>query len=91
VHRAQARAEKSIAVLPFTDMSQKKDQEYLADGMAEEILNQLAEVPDLVVPARTSSFYFKGKQTKIPDIAAAGCRSSAKAASGARGSPARDD
>jgi TolB-like protein/Tfp pilus assembly protein PilF len=61
--------EKSIAVLPFTDMSEKHDQEYLADGMAEEIINLLAEVPDLLVPGRTSSFYFKGKQTKIPDIA----------------------
>jgi TolB-like protein/Tfp pilus assembly protein PilF len=61
--------EKSIAVLPFTDMSEKHDQEYLADGMAEDILIQLAQVPDLLVPARTSSFYFKGKPTKIPDIA----------------------
>ena len=66
---AAAIPEKSIAVLPFTDMSEKKDQEYLADGMAEEILNLLAQVPDLLVPARTSSFYFKGKQTKIPEIA----------------------
>ena len=66
---ATAISEKSIAVLPFTDMSEKKDQEYLADGMAEEIINLLAQVPDLLVPARTSSFYFKGKQTKIPDIA----------------------
>jgi TolB-like protein len=66
---AAAISEKSIAVLPFTDMSEKKDQEFLADGMAEEILNLLAQVPDLLVPARTSSFYFKGKPTKIPDIA----------------------
>ena len=50
-------------------MSEKKDQEYLGDGMAEEIINLLAQVPDLLVPARTSSFYFKGKQTKVPDIA----------------------
>ena len=60
---------KSIAVLPFADMSEKKDQEYLADGMAEEILNLLANAPGLLVAARTSSFYFKGKQTKIQDIA----------------------
>ena len=66
---AAAISEKSIAVLPFTDMSEKHDQEYLADGMAEEILNLLSQVPDLLVPARTSSFYFKGKQTKIPEIA----------------------
>ncbi len=66
---AAAISEKSIAVLPFTDMSEMKDQEYLADGMAEEIINQLAKVPDLLVPARTSSFYFKGKETKLPDVA----------------------
>jgi adenylate cyclase len=62
-------AERSIAVLPFTDMSEGKDQEYFADGMAEEIISLLARVPELHVPARTSSFFFKGKPTKIPDIA----------------------
>jgi TolB-like protein/Tfp pilus assembly protein PilF len=62
-------SEKSIAVLPFLDMSAKKDQEYFADGMAEEIINLLAKVPDLRVPARTSSFYFKGKPTQVPEIA----------------------
>src|SRR3984957_9351981 len=61
-------SDKSIAVLPFVDMSEKKDQEYFADGMSEEIINLLAKVPDLRVPARTSSFYFKGKPTKVPDI-----------------------
>ncbi|MBS0380724.1 MAG: TIR domain-containing protein [Proteobacteria bacterium] len=61
--------EKSIAVLPFVDMSEKHDQEYFADGMAEEIIDLLAKVPDLHVPARTSSFYFKDKATKVPDIA----------------------
>jgi TolB-like protein/Flp pilus assembly protein TadD len=60
---------KSIAVLPFRDMSENRDQEFLAEGIAEEILNQLTQVPDLLVPARTSSFYFKGKDTKIADIA----------------------
>ena len=62
-------SEKSIAVLPFADMSEKKDQEYFADGMTEEIINLLTKVPDLRVPARTSSFYFRGKLTKVPDIA----------------------
>jgi TolB-like protein/tetratricopeptide (TPR) repeat protein len=66
---AVATIEKSIAVLPFVDMSEKKDQEYFGDGMAEEIIDLLAKVPDLRVPARTSSFYFKGKSTKVPDIA----------------------
>jgi TolB-like protein/Flp pilus assembly protein TadD len=60
---------KSIAVLPFTDMSQAKDQEFLADGMAEEIINVLAKAPDLLVTARTSSFHFKGTQATVPAIA----------------------
>ncbi len=62
-------SEKSIAVLPFTDMSEKHDQEFFGDGMAEEIIDLLTRVPDLRVPARTSSFYFKDKATKLPDIA----------------------
>jgi TolB-like protein/DNA-binding winged helix-turn-helix (wHTH) protein/Flp pilus assembly protein TadD len=62
-------SEKSLAVLPFVDMSEKKDQEYFADGMAEEIIDLLAKVPNLRVPARTSSFYFKDKPTKVPEIA----------------------
>ena len=61
--------EKSIAVLPFVDMSEKKDQEYFSDGLAEELLDLLAQVPDLRVPARTSSFYFKGKSDDIASIA----------------------
>ncbi len=58
---AQAALEKSIAVLPFTDMSQAHDQEFFADGMAEQILDLLAKIPSLKVIARTSSFQFKGK------------------------------
>jgi len=61
--------EKSVAVLPFVDMSEKHDQEYFADGLSEELIDLLTKVPDLRVPARTSSFYFKGKQTRISDIA----------------------
>ncbi len=60
--------EKSVAVLPFVDMSEKHDQEYFADGLSEELIDLLSRVPDLRVPARTSSFYFKGKAAKIPDI-----------------------
>src|SRR6185295_775597 len=52
---------KSIAVLPFTDLSPGHDQEYFSDGVAEEILNALAKVKDLKVAGRTSSFSFKGK------------------------------
>lgn len=59
----------SIAVLPFVDMSPSKDQEYFGDGITEEILNVLAQVPDLRVPARTSSFSFKGKELPIREIA----------------------
>ena len=60
---------KSIAVLPFVDMSPTKDQEYMSDGIAEELLNLLAKVPDLKVIARTSSFAFKGEKVEIAEIA----------------------
>jgi TolB-like protein/tetratricopeptide (TPR) repeat protein len=63
--------EKSVAVLPFVDMSEKKDQEYFSDGMSEELISLLAKLSDLRVPARTSAFYFKGKQVAIADIARA--------------------
>lgn len=63
--------EKSIAVLPFLNMSDDKNNEYFSDGLAEELIDLLAKVPGLHVPARTSSFYFKGKQTTITEIAKA--------------------
>ena len=68
---ALATPEKSVAVLPFLDMSEKKDQEFFSDGLSEELIDMLARVPELRVPARTSSFYFKGKQKTIADIASA--------------------
>ena len=61
---------KSIAVLPFADMSQSQDQGWFADGLAEEILNALVKVPDLQVAARTSSFQYKGSSQSIGEIAA---------------------
>jgi len=61
--------DKSIAVLPFVDMSEKRDQEYFSDGLTEELLDLLSQVPDLYVPARTSSFYFKGKAEDVATIA----------------------
>lgn len=61
---------KSIAVLPFADMSAERDQEYFGDGIAEEILNLLAQSPELKVIARTSSFSFKGSTADIETIAA---------------------
>jgi len=63
--------DKSVAVLPFLDLSEKKDEEYFADGMSEELIDVLARVPELRIPARTSSFYFKGKQATISEIARA--------------------
>jgi TolB-like protein/Tfp pilus assembly protein PilF len=64
-------SEQSIAVLPFVDMSQNKDQEYFSDGLTEELIGLLTRVPELRVPARTSCFYFKSKQATISDIARA--------------------
>jgi len=63
--------EKSIAVLPFADLSEKHDQEYFADGMAEEIANLLTKVPELKVIGRTSSFQFKGKTDDLRKIGSA--------------------
>jgi len=60
--------EKSIAVLAFTDMSPRKDQEYFCDGMAEEVMNALAQIPGLKVSARTSAFQFKGRESDIQTI-----------------------
>jgi TolB-like protein len=61
--------DKSIAVLPFADLSEKHDQEYFSDGLSEELIEQLTKVRDLHVPGRTSSFYFKGKSEDIATIA----------------------
>jgi TolB-like protein len=61
-------SEKSVAVLPFVDMSQKKDQEYFSDGLCEELIDRLAHSPDLKVIARTSSFQFKGKNEDVRTI-----------------------
>jgi TolB-like protein/Flp pilus assembly protein TadD len=60
--------EKSIAVLPFVNMSSDPEQEYFSDGLSEEILNLLAKVPGLKVIARTSSFAFKGKNEDVRTI-----------------------
>jgi len=60
---------KSIAVLPFVDLSPAKDQEYFCDGISEEILDALAKVEGLRVVARTSSFSFKAKNADVAEIA----------------------
>ncbi|TMP91888.1 MAG: hypothetical protein E6L08_09755 [Verrucomicrobia bacterium] len=66
---AAAVSDKSIAVLPFVDLSQAHDQEYFCDGISEEILDALAKVEGLRVVARTSSFSFKGKNADVGEIA----------------------
>jgi serine/threonine protein kinase/Tfp pilus assembly protein PilF len=58
----------SLAVLPFADMSPGKDNEYFSDGLAEEIINALTQLPGLQVTARTSSFYFRGREADIREI-----------------------
>jgi TolB-like protein len=65
----QASDNKSIAVLPFVAMSSGEDDEYFADGLTEEILNSLAQLPELLVTARTSAFHFKGKDIPVQEIA----------------------
>lgn len=67
--RVESYGDRSIAVLAFQDMSQNKDQEYLSDGIAEELLNLLAKVPELRVISRSSAFSFKGKDVKLAHVA----------------------
>ena len=61
--------DQSIAVLPFVDMSPHGDQEYFSDGIAEELLNLLAKIPELRVISRSSAFSYKGKDFKLTDVA----------------------
>jgi transcriptional activator of cad operon len=60
---------KSIAVLPFLDLTEGMKEEEFADGMTEELIDKLSKIPGLRVPGATSSFYFKGKQLPVADIA----------------------
>jgi TolB-like protein/Flp pilus assembly protein TadD/predicted Ser/Thr protein kinase len=66
---SDAVSDKSIAVLPFVDMSEKHDQEYFSDGLSEELIDRLTHSPDLKVIARTSAFAFKGKNEDVRSIA----------------------
>src|SRR4029077_4685583 len=66
---AQPHPNKSIAVLPFVDMSDKRDEEYFSDGLSEELIDHLVHSPDLKVIARSSSFQFKGKNEDARSIA----------------------
>ncbi|MDA9909851.1 hypothetical protein N9E57_04970 [Gammaproteobacteria bacterium] len=60
--------EKSIAVLPFADLSENSDQEYFSDGLSQDLINHLAMMPDLQVAGRESSFYYKGRDEVLSDI-----------------------
>ncbi len=66
--REKTEARKSIAVLPFDDLSPERNQEYFCDGLAEEIINALTQVRGLRVAARSSSFYFKGRSVDIREV-----------------------
>jgi serine/threonine protein kinase/predicted Zn-dependent protease len=66
---AQPQPDKSIAVLPFVDMSENQDQEYFSDGLSEELIDHLVHSPDLKVIARTSSFQFKARNEDVRAIA----------------------
>jgi TolB-like protein len=68
--RVESYGEKSIAVLPFVNMSPDPDQAYFADGIAEELLNLLATIPTLRVTSRSSSFMFRGDALDLPEVAA---------------------
>lgn len=61
--------DKSIAVLPFVNMSSDEEQEYFSDGLSEELLNLLAKIPELRVTSRSSAFAFKGEKINIPEVA----------------------
>jgi TolB-like protein len=66
---APVSSDKSVAVLPFVDMSEQHDQDYFSDGLSEELIDHLAHIPDLRVIARTSAFAFKGKNEDVRSIA----------------------
>ena len=65
----QAPAERSIAVLPFSNWSSDPENEFFSDGVSEELINLLTKLPQLQVSARTSSFAFKNKEVNVKTIA----------------------
>jgi len=68
---AASQPQNSIAVLPFLDLTEGMKEEEFADGMTEELIDKLSRIPGLRVPPATSSFYYKGKQITVADVAAA--------------------
>jgi TolB-like protein len=69
VSAREAPRQSTVAVLPFLDLTDSMNEEPFADGMTEELIHKLSQVPGLRVPAPTASFYFKGKQLPLPEIA----------------------
>lgn len=69
VSARDAPSQTTVAVLPFLDLTDTMNEEPFADGMTEELIHKLSQVPGLRVPAPTASFYFKGKQLPLPEIA----------------------
>jgi serine/threonine protein kinase/TolB-like protein/Flp pilus assembly protein TadD len=69
VPAAAVERERSIAVMPFVNMSPDKDQDFFADGISEELLNLLAKIPQLRVISRTSAFSYKGREVKLAQVA----------------------
>jgi transcriptional activator of cad operon len=68
-HAPASQPQKSIAVLPFLDLTDKMAHEIFADGMTEELIDKLSKIPGFRVPAPRSSFYLKGKKMPIPEVA----------------------
>lgn len=66
---AAQQPEKSIAVVPFLDLTEGMVEETFADGMTEELIDKLSKIPELMVPSATASFYYKGRQLPVADIA----------------------
>jgi TolB-like protein len=64
-----AQPQKSVAVLPFLDLTEGMKEEEFADGMTEELIDRISKIPGTRVPPPTSSFYFKGKQVPVAEIA----------------------
>jgi transcriptional activator of cad operon len=62
-------SQKSIAVMPFLDLTDGMKEEEFTDGMTEELIDRLSKIPDFRVPAATASFYYKGKQVPLAEIA----------------------
>ena len=66
---ASSQPQKSVAVLPFLDLTEGMSQEEFADGMTEELIDRLSKIPGMRVPSATSSFFFRGKQIALADVA----------------------